>query len=50
MDWELILIMMPLAVLCWWVGYKATERMRLEKNRMREEAAQKRRAAAGGGE
>ncbi len=44
MDWVLILIVLPFAALAWWAGFFATKRMRLEKNRLREEAAQKKRA------
>ncbi|MDQ6975012.1 MAG: hypothetical protein Q9M22_00445 [Mariprofundaceae bacterium] len=41
MDWVLLLIVLPFAALAWWAGFFATKRMRLEKNRLREEAAQK---------
>lgn len=43
MEWELLWIMLPLAAFLWWAGFFATKRMRVEKNRMREEAARKRR-------
>jgi hypothetical protein len=39
MDWVLLLIVSPFAALAWWAGFFATKRMRLEKNRLREEAA-----------
>jgi len=45
MDWVLLLIVLPFAALAWWAGFFATKRMRLEKNRLREEAAQKQREA-----
>lgn len=45
MDWVLLLIILPFAALAWWAGFFATKRMRLEKNRLREEAAQKYREA-----
>lgn len=41
MDWMVLLIMLPLAALCWWAGFVATKRMRLAKNREREEIARK---------
>ena len=40
MDWITVLIMLPLAALCWWAGFVATKRMRLAKNREREALAQ----------
>jgi hypothetical protein len=41
MDWMLLIILLPFAVLAWWAGFFATKRMRVEKNREREEAAQR---------
>ncbi len=41
MDWMLWLVMGALAALCWWAGFVATKRMRLEKNREREERARR---------
>ncbi len=43
MDWKLLLFMAPFIILAWWAGFFATKRMRLEKNRLREEAARRRR-------
>ncbi|MDT8377073.1 MAG: hypothetical protein RQ867_10120 [Mariprofundaceae bacterium] len=39
MDWELLLLMLPIAVFLWWAGFAATKRMRVGKNREREERA-----------
>ena len=36
MDWLLWLCMIPLAWFMWWVGFVATRRMRIEKNKERE--------------
>jgi hypothetical protein len=33
MDWKLWIVMLPLAVLCWWVGFAATRRLRRDKQR-----------------
>ncbi|NOR72337.1 MAG: hypothetical protein GQ467_00475 [Mariprofundaceae bacterium] len=41
MDWELLLLMTPLAAFLWWAGFVATKRMRLGKNREREELAKR---------
>jgi hypothetical protein len=41
MDWELLLLMSPLAVFLWWAGFVATKRMRIGKNREREELAKR---------
>ncbi|MDX8389338.1 MAG: hypothetical protein R8M38_02505 [Mariprofundaceae bacterium] len=41
MDWQLLLYMAPLGVFCWWAGFVATKRMRVEKNKEREERAQR---------
>ncbi len=41
MDWELLLIMLPLGILLWWAGFAATRRMRIEKNREREALARR---------
>jgi len=38
---ELLLWFSPVAVFCWWMGYIATKRMRLEKNKEREPAIQR---------
>ncbi len=45
MDWKLLLFMAPFMIFAWWAGFVATKRMRLEKNRLREEAARKQREA-----
>jgi hypothetical protein len=41
MDWELLLLMSPLAAFLWWAGFVATKRMRIGKNREREELAKR---------
>ncbi|MFC1537050.1 hypothetical protein ACFL48_04485 [Pseudomonadota bacterium] len=41
MDWELLLIMLPIGIFCWWAGFVATKRMRIGKNREREELAKR---------
>ena len=41
MDWELLLLMSPLAAFLWWAGFVATKRMRLGKNKEREELAKR---------
>jgi hypothetical protein len=41
MDWELLLLMSPLAAFLWWAGFVATKRMRVGKNREREELAKR---------
>jgi len=41
MDWELLLLMSPLAVFLWWAGFVATKRMRIGKNLEREELAKR---------
>ena len=41
MDWELLLLMSPLAAFLWWAGFVATKRMRIGKNREREELARR---------
>jgi len=38
---ELLLLFSPVAAFCWWMGYIATKRMRLEKNKEREPAIQR---------
>lgn len=35
---ELLLWFLPIAVLFWWLGYVATKRLRIEKNKEREPA------------
>ncbi len=44
-DWGLWLIMLVLGILCWWAAFYATKRMRIEKNREREELARRLREA-----
>ena len=41
MDWELLLLMSPIAVFLWWAGFFATNRMRIGKNQEREELAKR---------
>jgi len=41
MDWELLLLMSPIAVFLWWAGFVATKRMRIGKNQEREELAKR---------
>ena len=41
MDWELLLLMTPFAAFLWWAGFVATKRMRIGKNREREELAKR---------
>jgi|GEM_PF-3732162 len=38
MDWELLLLFLIFALFFWWLGFIATRRMRLEKQRLRDEA------------
>jgi len=38
---ELLLFFSPVAAFCWWMGFIATKRMRLEKNEERAEAIQR---------
>jgi len=33
MDWKLWVVMLPLAALCWWVGFVATKRYRRARKR-----------------
>jgi hypothetical protein len=41
MDWELLLLMSPIAAFLWWAGFVATKRMRIGKNKEREELAKR---------
>jgi len=41
MDWELLLLMSPIGVFLWWAGFVATKRMRIGKNKEREELAKR---------
>lgn len=41
MDWELLLLMSPIAAFLWWAGFVATKRMRIGKNLEREELAKR---------
>lgn len=41
MDWELLLMLLPIAVFLWWAGFIATKRMRIGKNKEREELAKR---------
>jgi hypothetical protein len=41
MDWELLLLMLPLGIFLWWAGFVATKRMRIGKNLEREELAKR---------
>lgn len=41
MDIAFWLFMLGLAALLWWASFYATKRMRIEKNRMREEQARR---------
>ncbi|MDQ6961056.1 MAG: hypothetical protein Q9M28_00800 [Mariprofundaceae bacterium] len=38
---ELLMWFAPFAVLFWWIGYVATKRLRIEKNKEREPALQR---------
>jgi len=33
MDWMLLVIILPFAILCWWAGFFATKRYRLNKHK-----------------
>ena len=41
MDWELLLWMSPIGAFLWWAGFVATKRMRIGKNKEREELAKR---------
>lgn len=41
MDWDLLLIMLPFGIFCWWAAFYATKRMRIGKNLEREELAKR---------
>ena len=41
MDWELLLLLLPIAIFLWWAGFVATKRMRIGKNLEREELAKR---------
>jgi len=41
MDWDLLLIMLPFGIFCWWAAFFATKRMRIGKNQEREELAKR---------
>ena len=45
-DWIVWLVMLALCVFLWWAAYYATKDMRVKKNRMRQEQAQKNLQAA----
>jgi len=40
-DWDLLLIMLPFGIFCWWAAFYATKRMRIGKNLEREELAKR---------
>jgi len=41
MDWQLLLLLLPVAIFLWWAGFVATKRMRIGKNMEREERAKR---------
>lgn len=41
MDWELIFMLLPIGIFLWWAGFIATKRMRIGKNKEREELAKR---------
>ncbi|MDX8404111.1 MAG: hypothetical protein R8K54_06865 [Mariprofundaceae bacterium] len=41
MDWELLLVILPIGVFLWWAGFYATKQMRIGKNKEREELAKR---------
>jgi len=41
MTWIVLLMMLPVAGFLYWAGFYATKDMRIKKNKMREEQAQK---------
>lgn len=49
MDWTLVIFVLVAGAGLWWAAFYATKRMRIEKNREREEAARRARDAAAAG-
>jgi hypothetical protein len=41
MDWQLLLLILPIGIFLWWAGFVATKRMRIGKNKEREELAKR---------
>jgi hypothetical protein len=41
MEWDLLLLLLPFAILAYWAGFIATKRMRIGKNKEREELAKR---------
>jgi len=41
MEWDLLLLLLPFAILAYWAGFIATKRMRIGKNQEREELAKR---------
>lgn len=39
MDYELLLLMLPVGIFLWWAAFYATKQMRIGKNKEREERA-----------
>ena len=41
MDYELLLLMLPIGIFLWWAAFYATKQMRIGKNKEREELAKR---------
>ena len=41
MDYELLLLMLPVGIFLWWAAFYATKQMRIGKNKEREELAKR---------
>jgi hypothetical protein len=41
MDYEILLLMLPLGIFLWWAAFYATKQMRIGKNKEREELAKR---------